>query len=144
MVSLGTPSKVKNLFDAMISNSNKTQTARQEDSAKIWCRTSTAHEGRFVHEVTQSRCKEMGGISSGGMSSAESSKESRLKQSDAKDTAQKQAAKEQHAQQLAASRSRLFEGILKVRALMQKNPDYPQKAGVNEILNLAINPPFTQ
>jgi len=84
MVSLGTPSKVKKLFDAMISNSNKTQTARQEDSAKIWCRTSTAHEGRFVHEVTQSRCKEMGGISSGGMSSAESSKESRLKQSDTK------------------------------------------------------------
>jgi len=54
------------------------------------------------------------------------------------DTAQKQAAKEQHGQQLAASRSRLFEGILKVRGLMQENPDYPQKSGVNEILNLAI------
>ena len=54
------------------------------------------------------------------------------------DAAQKQAAKEQHAQQLAASRSRLFEGILKVRTLMQANPDYPQKAGVNETLNLAI------
>ena len=142
MVSLGTPSKLKKLFDAMASNSNKTQTARQEDSAKIWCRTSTAHEGRFVHEVTESRCKKMGGISSGGMSLAESNKETRLEVLrqgwDTKDTAQKQAAKEQHAQQLAASRSRLFDGILKVRTLMQENPDYPQKAGVNEILNLAI------
>jgi uncharacterized protein YaiI (UPF0178 family) len=95
MVSLGTPSKVKKLFDAMISNSNKTQTAKQEDSAKIWCRTSIAHEGRFVHEVTESRCKEMGGISSGGMSSAESNKNTRLKQSDTKDTKSSDADKTQ-------------------------------------------------
>jgi hypothetical protein len=54
------------------------------------------------------------------------------------DTAQKQAGKEQHAQQLAASRNRLFEGILKVRTLMQENPDYPQKSGVDETLKLAI------